>query len=330
MTKLRIGLIGFGTWTRNAYLPALQYDGRAIVTAATAASEKTRKSIRDVVGSEVAIFDNYETLLNEAELDAVMIAVPDAYHQPALSAALKTGIPVLYEPPIANTRVEIASMIDTLLAAPQVTHADLELGLIPVVNYTANLLKNGEIGTLQSISVDLKAAWGPELPDLDVCMINRTSCWYVDVMNRITGFIPNRVLVLDGYGNSGRRQNTSTGIFDYNGIWGILKINVNSAEKLSINIEITCDNGEMQINLLTGELKIRTLQNPDWYIQSYPSLQPCADWPGMRESVSSFIDSVISGKPSPGNAKIVAQLNLIGLAAEYSKDSGTWAEIKKL
>lgn len=43
--KIKIGLIGFGSWVRRAHLPALEYDGRAIITAAAAATEKhVRKS----------------------------------------------------------------------------------------------------------------------------------------------------------------------------------------------------------------------------------------------------------------------------------------------
>ncbi|MFR9232779.1 MAG: hypothetical protein ACLVLH_07075 [Eisenbergiella massiliensis] len=37
--KIKIGLIGFGSWVRRAHLPALEYDGRAIITAAAAATE---------------------------------------------------------------------------------------------------------------------------------------------------------------------------------------------------------------------------------------------------------------------------------------------------
>lgn len=330
MTTLRVGLIGFGAWTKMAYLPALQFDGRGIVTAVAASSEKTRLSVHEVLKSKVTVFDNYEALLKESEIDVVMIAVPDRLHQEILSAALQRGIPVFYEPPLADTRQQIPLMIDCLLAARQVTHADLELGLNPVIAHAAGLIQSNRIGLLQNITIELKAAWGRELPGLDLCLINRSTTWYVDILNRMIGSIPQRVLVLDGYGTCGRRQTTSTGIFDYNGIWGLLKINVNSAEKLSIMIEMNGDEGEIKINLLTGELYLRTLQNPNWTIESWPALKPYADWPGVRESIMTFFDAVIDGKSTPCNAKTVAQLHLIGLAADESKDSGTWVEIKKL
>lgn len=330
MSKLRIGIIGFGSWPKNAYLSALQYDGRAVITSVAAASEKTRRSVHDILGPHIAVFDSYEALLNEGEIDAVMIAVPEKLHQEALTAAIKKGIPVFYEPPIADTREQIAVMIELLLSASQITHANLELGLNPVIAEANNLIAKKTIGFLQNVTLELKANWGREKPGLDLCLINSASCWYVDVINRIIGSIPNRVLLLDGYGIEGRRQTTSTGIFDYNGIWGTLKMNVNSAEKLSISVIISGDEGDIELDLLTGELRYRNLVHTAWIEETHTSLKPYADWPGVRESISTFLDSVVDGKTSPGNAKKVAQLNLIGLAADASKDSGAWAHIKNI
>lgn len=55
--KIKIGLIGFGSWVRRAHLPALEYDGRAIITAAAAATEKQgRKSRPDAGRGDQAVW----------------------------------------------------------------------------------------------------------------------------------------------------------------------------------------------------------------------------------------------------------------------------------
>ncbi len=61
-----------------------------------------------------------------------------------------------------------------------------------------------------------------------------------------------------------------------------------------------------------------------------PAIQPYADWPGMHESISCFLDGVESGLPSFANAAVVANLHLIGLASEESKETGTWAKVKEI
>ena len=129
---LRIGLIGYGSWTRIAYLPALHRDGRAEIVSAAAPSAATQQRVRSELGSDIAVFANAEDLLNGPPVDAVFIAVSDAAHEEALSAALDAGVPIFYEPPLASQRHRIRPMVSRLLAAPQVTHADLEIGFIPV------------------------------------------------------------------------------------------------------------------------------------------------------------------------------------------------------
>jgi hypothetical protein len=130
MSELRIGLVGYGSWTRNAYLPALQRSGRATVLSVAAPSELTRQRIRNELGNDLFIFDGFEALLNGPQLDGVMIAVPDLMHEAALTAALANGVAVFYEPPFpipTNTYVPCSR----LLMARQITHANLELGYIP-------------------------------------------------------------------------------------------------------------------------------------------------------------------------------------------------------
>ena len=135
---------------------------------------------------------------------------------------------------------------------------------------------------------------------------------------------------MDGYGTPGRRQSQSTGFYDYKGVWGEFKLNIDSAEALKIKIEITGSEGEIRINLLTGELSLRTKTSRDWETKYFPAIQPYADWPGMHESITAFLDAVESKKPGYANAKTVANLHLIGMAAEESKDTGQWANVSDL
>lgn len=56
MAQLKIALIGFGNFVRNAYLSSLEYDGRAVVTSVAAPSEKTRQDVLKMLGPDVAAF----------------------------------------------------------------------------------------------------------------------------------------------------------------------------------------------------------------------------------------------------------------------------------
>ncbi|MBN1292914.1 MAG: Gfo/Idh/MocA family oxidoreductase [Candidatus Latescibacteria bacterium] len=326
MSLIKIGLIGYGSWTRGAYLPALQRDGRGVVVSVAAPSESTRNRIKDDLGPDVSVFENFGKLLAGPKIDAVFIAVPDYSHESTLTAALGSGLPVLYEPPVSNKRNNIQPMLRRLLDAPQITHADTELIYIPVVGRAAELIKNHTLGNMQTANIRLQSSWGPK-PGFEISNINHMSTWYVNIFNHILGSNPNRVLMFDGHGVSGHRQSHSAAYYDYNGVWGHIKANIACIGELDMRVELNGDDGDMLINMVTGELRIRTRHNPKWTTESWPALQPYAGLPGMHESVSAFLDAVESGKPTDADAIHIAKLHLIGLAADTSRDNGTWAEI---
>ncbi|MDY8137206.1 Gfo/Idh/MocA family oxidoreductase [Aquimarina sp. 2201CG5-10] len=324
MTKIKVGIIGYGNWVKNSYIPAITYDGRADIIAISAKSDATIKTIKNQFGDSVTVYNDYRDLLHSDHIDAVMIAVPDAMHGEIIIAAIQSGLPFFYEPPIGHTRTLINQVLEKLQTAPQITHADLELGLIPAISKAATLIKTKQIGNIQSVCISLRSNWGTA-PDQDTNVINRLSLWYIHVLNILLDAYPNRVLLLDGHGLNGRRQRQSSCILDYDGVWGQLKVNIDSVDTLDIKVEATGDKGEILIDILTGELTTR-LKNSG-QTKFYPSKQPYADWPGMRESVSYFFDAIENDTSSFANANLVKELQAIGMATEESKDTGTWAKV---
>ena len=126
-------------------------------------------------------------------------------------------------------------MLRRLAAAHQVTHADLELGYIPAVERTAELVRTGALGKLQTVTMRLRASWQAE-PQNDLSTIGRLAPWYVDVLNHIVGMTPLRVLVLDGHGNAGRAQNYSLAHFDYGEALGSFDVNIASVGELTVDL----------------------------------------------------------------------------------------------
>ncbi len=327
MVQIRVGLVGYGSWTTGAYLPALNQDGRARILSVAARSEQTRARIEEDLGADVRTFATIDSLLQGPALDALMIAVPDSIHEQTLLAALDSGVAVLYEPPVTDTRRRIIPVLLRLLVAPQVTFADLELGLIPAVTRACELVRRDTIGKIQTVRIRLQSGWGP-VANYDLCNFNHLCTWYVDVLNRLLGSTPERVLLLDGFGTPGRRQNQSVGHLEYaGGIWGTLQANISSVGELEIGVEINGQDGDIKIDMLTGDIRHRTRASPVWSTEQWPALSPHARWPGMHESIAMFLDAVQSGKSVTNDALTVAALQLVGLAAEESRDSGTWAEV---
>ena len=131
MSNLRVGLAGYGGWAREAYVPAIQRAGSADIVAAAAVSSATRDRIRIELGAEVRVYEGFAALLKDPDLDAVFIALPDSQHEAAISAAIESGQPFFYEPPVAESLDRIRPMLGRLLATPQITQADMGIEIYP-------------------------------------------------------------------------------------------------------------------------------------------------------------------------------------------------------
>ena len=77
MDAVNLGLIGFGTWPREAYAPVLQSLAGARVAAVSARSEATADEARGRFGDDLKIHADYRDLLADDSVDAVMVAVPN-------------------------------------------------------------------------------------------------------------------------------------------------------------------------------------------------------------------------------------------------------------
>lgn len=326
---IRLGIIGFGSWAINAYLPAIARIPDVEVVAAAGRSDATRDAARAALGQNTLITSDFQDLLDPGVIDAVMIAVTEDQHAVTIGASLASGLPVFYEPPLSDRRDQLHAEIEHLSSAPQITHADLELSYLPVIDQAATLISAGAIGTPHGASVTMTSGWGP-VPDSDVSLALQLIPWYVDPLNRVLGQTPTRVLVQDGSGVSGRMQSQTLVQLDYEGIWGTFDANIQSVGELGARITVQGGDGDLEADLFRGELRVRSRQAPEWRSEFHPAEQPHAGWPGMHESVTAFIKAIRDDNETRTGSATVADLQLTGLAAEASIDSGTCADVERL
>ena len=330
MKSLRIGLAGYGNWAREAYMPALRADGRGTVVAASAPSRATRQRIGKELGSQVRIYPHFDAMLEAGGLDGVLMALPEAVHEQSLVAAIASGIPFFYEPPVSHRRDRIAPVLEALLAATQVQQADLELRYLPVVAAAAQRLAEGAIGEPQIARIRMNGNWNAR-PGAGLSLPLVLAPWYVDALDAILDSHPRRVLVQDGRGTEGRMQAYALTQLDYAGVWGTFQANISSVQGPETWVEVQGRDGDIFADLFTGELRLRNRSDPEWRVDRVVSaLRPFAGWPGLRECLSDFLEQ-LEGKASSGvPAKDMARLHCLGLAAEESIDTLSWARVRSM
>jgi len=112
-------------------------------------------------------YQDYEELLQQ-NLDAVTIAVPTTLHEKVTCAALKKGVHVLVEKPIAST-VEEA---DHMITLAKKEHLKLMVGHVtrfePTVIKLKTMIDRGDLGQVISLSAKRVGPYHPRIRDVGI------------------------------------------------------------------------------------------------------------------------------------------------------------------
>jgi UDP-N-acetylglucosamine 3-dehydrogenase len=106
---VRFAVVGCGKSTNHIHLPALRSVG-ADVTAFASRSRASAEAARDQWGSG-AVVDQWQDAVTRDDVDAVVVATPNARHRDVAVAAAAAGKHVLVDKPMACTVVEADEMI---------------------------------------------------------------------------------------------------------------------------------------------------------------------------------------------------------------------------
>lgn len=160
---LRVGIVGFGFMGRTHYKCWGNVEG-AKVTAVCDANpnieEDTKKAVGNIGDTSDAIdfgtfklYDDFDKMLADEELDAVSITLPTYVHTEMSCKALKAGINVLCEKPMALTVEDC----DTMIAAAKESGKTLQIGhcvrFWPEYAKTKEIIDSGEYGKVIAASL---------------------------------------------------------------------------------------------------------------------------------------------------------------------------------
>jgi predicted dehydrogenase len=161
MMTIRIGFIGAGAIARSRHLPGLK-DLPEVEVAAV--SNRTRAS-SEAVAREFGIaqvVDNWRSLVEMPELDAVFIGTWPYMHREMSVAALGAGKHVFCQARMAMDLAEARAMLDAARARPElVSQVCPPPTRMPFEPFVRDLLARGELGEI--VSVELVSRSGANL-----------------------------------------------------------------------------------------------------------------------------------------------------------------------
>jgi predicted dehydrogenase len=142
MTKLRVAVIGAGSWGRN-HVRTVAALGDAELAAVCDLSPRVREAMARLYPGTL-VTDDVDAALSAAE--AVVIATPATSHAMLAARAIERGLPVLVEKPFALTSSEAERVVDLA----ERTGVPLVVGHLlvfhPAVERLKGMIAGGEVG----------------------------------------------------------------------------------------------------------------------------------------------------------------------------------------
>ena len=114
--KIRWGILGNANIARVCVIPAIQKSKNGLVHALATRSPASAEPVADR-NHIPRVYDDYEMLLQDPDIQAVYIPLPNHLHHPWTLKALGSGKHVLCEKPIACSAQEASEMADAAAAA---------------------------------------------------------------------------------------------------------------------------------------------------------------------------------------------------------------------
>src|SRR5579862_5689673 len=161
--RINIGVIGMG-WQGPANTQAFLALGDCQVVAACDVDrnhlQAAVKMVNEAYGTEDCKgYHDYRELLAREDIDAVMIAVPDHWHEVVATEAARHKKDIYAEKPLAHTIAEQQSIVRAVKENGVVWQMGSWQRSVPNFHKAAEIVRNGLIGTVTHVEVGLPSGY---------------------------------------------------------------------------------------------------------------------------------------------------------------------------
>jgi predicted dehydrogenase len=159
----RIGLVGVGQFAQQAYLPALRAMDDVEVSLLCGRSLDRIESVKRDWSLDARVEVGVEGLVRACKddaVDAVIVAVPDRYHEEMVRAALHAELHVLCEKPITINAESARDLRDLASSAGVVSMMAFTYRYTLALQKAHQLIEEGAIGDVASVFFEVH--WGGE------------------------------------------------------------------------------------------------------------------------------------------------------------------------
>jgi len=313
MTYEKIGLIGFGNWINDAYLPFINSSSDIKVTQISTKTQNSLDRAKLIFGEQAKYTLDYKKLIQDESLDLVILSVPDEIHGDVLLEILSSDIDCVFEMPLTLNQNNSENIIAKIKSQNNLMIPNLEMSYLPIVNFLKSVIQEKKYGKILSSKLLLSANWWPGFG------IYSSSAWYIDVLNKIFDSIPLKVLSKVEKKSKFPSESKGIAILDYEDFTAEWEFDMESKDGLSVVLDLFFEEKNMKINLMTSEIISENNKKIEFF-------EPFHGWPGMNE----FLKSIFNSSNKHQKTKYIREiesLQSISNALELSMNTNQWVKI---
>lgn len=146
MTEISIGIVGLGYWGPNWLRNFASLEGAELRWGCDLSKDRTAKFARQYPATRFT--QNFDDLLKDKSLDAVVIATPTSSHFPLAMKALEAGKHVLIEKPMTSTVAEAGKLLAAAKKAKKLILTDHTFAYTAAVDRIRTLVSEQKVGDL--------------------------------------------------------------------------------------------------------------------------------------------------------------------------------------
>lgn len=155
MSKVRLGVIGAGSWSVSSHLPNLaRHDDVEFVAVARKGPDLLAK-IKNDFGFRYASQDYRDVL--DAGIDICVVASPSALHHEHATAALRAGAHVMCEKPVTVNVADAWDLVDVATTADRALIVSFGWNYRPMVVQAKQIMTEVGIGELEMLTIQMSS-----------------------------------------------------------------------------------------------------------------------------------------------------------------------------
>jgi predicted dehydrogenase len=326
MNKLKFALIGTGGIAQT-YAQAFQQSGCCELIAVADINQDSAKAFAEPFGAKH--FNNYRTLAENSEIDAVIVATPPNSHPEIAMYFMTRGVHVLCEKPLCLSVAEAKAMIESAETSKVVFTMATKFRYCEDVVKAKAIIASGVLGEIVQFEnaftakVDMSKRWNSvkEVAGGGVLIDNGTHS--VDIVRYFLGAITDVLAVeTSGTQNLAVDENVKLLAKTVNNVVASVDLTWGINKELPNFISVYGTNGTLQIGWRESKYKLNS--SPDWTVfgTGYDKVQ------AFRAKIENFRNAILGKEElltKPDDA--LASVEVIE-AAYRSLNENLWARVE--